>query len=635
MAFEYKKIVELERAVEEYLGALKARGLKCKTEKADVRKALGRVSAAAVYARLSSPHYEASAMDGIAIKASDSFGATQTSPKKISCENYTVVDTGDPIPEGKDAVIMVEELVFNDDRSVNIYAAAHPWQHIRQIGEDICEGDMILPSYTEISPSAIGALIAGGVMEIELIKKPLVGIIPTGDEIVPPGQKPESGELLEFNSSIFSAMLEEWGAEARVYPIVKDKAELIREAVKKAAEECDAVILNAGASAGRDDYSAATIAGLGEVFFHGIAIKPGKPAILGAIGNKPVIGVPGYPVSGIVVINELLRPVIEELTHKKHEEKYVEATLSRSLVSGLKYKEFVRVYLADVENRLIATALPRGAGVVSSFMKADGMLEVARDREGIQAGERVRVRLLRDDKTAEKALLIMGSHDPLVDELRDLARRHEPPIFINSAHVGSMGGIMALKRGEAHMGFIHLLDEESGEYNKSYLRKHFPNGGVRLIHCVGRQQGLIVGKGNPLQINGFEDLGREGIRFVNRQRGSGTRILCDYMLGQKGISGDSVYGYTREELTHSSVAIQVASGSADVGLGICQAARLYGLDFIPVCTEDYELIVKESLFYDPSIISILNIIRSVEFAERLEKMGGYILGRRGETIEYI
>lgn len=635
MGFEYLTNVPLEKAKNEYLEALAAKGFGSSAERVGVQAACGRMTAEAVYAHISAPHYESSAMDGIAIKASDSFGATETTPVTLSAERYVVVDTGDPIPEGCDAVIMVEDIVSREDGSVTIFAPAAPWQHIRQIGEDICAGEMILPAYVKVSPAAIGAMIAGGVLEAEVLKKPKVGIIPTGDEIVAPCTDPRPGEIQEFNSSIFSAMVEEWGAEAEVYPIVPDDYDLIKAAVTKAADECDMVILNAGSSAGREDFSAKVIDEVGEVFFHGIAIKPGKPAILGACGKKPVLGVPGYPVSGIIVIEEILRPLIEYCTDSAGEAGVVcEAVLTRPVVSGLKYREFVRARLGYVGDRLTVSPLNRGAGVVSSFVKADGILEVPQGCEGFAAGEAVNVKLLSSEEKLRNTLVVIGSHDPLLDELGNMMHINDRSVYMSSAHVGSMGAVMAMRRGEAHAGGCHLLDTETGEYNLSYMRKYFPNRDVKLVRCVGRQQGLMLQKGNPLGIKSFEDIGGENVRYVNRQKGSGTRILTDYLCGKHGLDVKSIYGYEREELTHTSVAAQIAAGSADVGMGIYSAAKIYGLDFLPVCIEEYDLLIPDYAWDSPMVKAMVETLKSDAFRERALSMGGYTVENPGEIIEY-
>ena len=634
MAFEYLTNVPLEQAKKDYLALLVEQGFAPKTQVIPVQQACGRVTAQPVYAHICAPHYAASAMDGVAVIAGDTFGATETTPITLRPEQFTVLDTGDPIPEDKDAVIMVEDIVKNPDGSITIHAAAAPWQHIRQIGEDVCAGEMILPAHMEVSPSAIGAMIAGGVLEIPVISRPLVGIIPTGDEIIPPCADPKPGDIMEFNSSIFSAMLGQWGAETRTYPIVPDKFDEIKAAVAQAAAECDLVILNAGSSAGREDFSARVIGELGQVLYHGIAMKPGKPAILGCMGAKPVLGVPGYPVSGIIVIEEFLKPLIEYwLKAGAASAPTALATLTRPVVSGLKYQEFVRVRMGYVGEKLMASPLSRGSGVVSSFMKADGILTVPQGVEGYEAGEQVQVRLLSREDKLKNTLVVIGSHDPLLDELANLMHLEDGSVYMSSAHVGSMGGIMAIRRGEAHAAGCHLLDTETGEYNTAFIKKYFPKGGVKLLRCVGRQQGLMLQKGNPLGIEKFADIARTGLRYVNRQKGSGTRILTDYLCKKEGLAPEAIYGYDREELTHTSVAAQLASGSADAGMGIYSAAQLYGLDFLPVCIEEYDLIIPDHAWDSPMVRQMVATLKSQAFREKILSMGGYTLDRPGEIIE--
>lgn len=634
MAFQYLTNVPLERARREFRDALRCAGFGPEAETIPVQDACGRITAEPVYARICAPHYPACAMDGIALEARATFGATETTPVTLGAEAFTAVDTGDPVPEGCDAVVMAEDVVGQEDGSVRLHAAAVPWQHIRQIGEDICAGEMILASHVEISPSAMGAMLAAGVLEATVLRRPVVGIIPTGDEVVPPTASPEPGDVVEFNSAIFSAMLVQWGAEPRTFPIVPDERAAIRAAVEEALSQCDVVLLNAGSSAGREDYSAAVLGEVGEVLFHGIAMKPGKPAILGHRGGKPLLGVPGYPVSGILVLTELLRPLLEDWYQAgTRRDVHREAVLSRPVVSGLKYQEFVRVRLGRAAGKLIASPLGRGSGVVSSFMKADGILEVPQGVEGYEAGSRVQVRLLRPEEELAHTLLAIGSHDPLLDEAADLLHLADPALRMSSTHVGSMGGIMAVRRGETHVAGVHLLDERDGSYNTSFIRKYFPSGGVRLVECVGRTQWLMLAAGNPLGVRGVTDLARPGLRYVNRQRGSGTRILMDHLCRKAGMDTAAIYGYDREEFTHTSVAAQIASGSADAGMGIYSAAQLYGLDFLPVCTELYDLLIPDGAFETPMVQRLLEVLRGGAFRLRLEKLGGYRLDAPGTVRE--
>lgn len=624
MKYEYLTNTPLDEAVETYIQALKKNGLKPKSEIVPVFEASGRITAEAVYAHICAPHYNASAMDGIALLASVTFGATETTPVRLSPESFVQVDTGDPMPENTDAVVMIEDVV-RDGEDVILHAAAVPWQHVRQIGEDVCAGDMILPSYTEITPAALGAMLAGGVLSVSVVKPPVIGIIPTGDEIVSPCTDPKPGDIIEFNSTIFSGIFESWGAISKTYPIVRDIKEDIINTMKQAVSECDAVIINAGSSAGRDDYSCLAVKTVGEVLYHGIAIKPGKPAILGYAEDKPILGVPGYPVSGIIVLDEIMRPVVEIMTGRNlHDRKTVEARISRVLTSPLKYREFIRVRLGINENgEYTAVPLNRGAGVVTSFVKADGIIDVPQDCEGYEAGDTVSVTLLRSEDDLKNTLTIIGSHDPIIDEITDILKRTYPNTVVSSSHVGSMGAIMAIKRGEAQMGAIHLLDEETGHYNDSYIATHFRDGGVKLQKGVKRIQGIMVSAGNPKNIKSFSDMSRDDISYVNRQKGSGTRILCDYLIKKNGMDSTQIYGYDREEFTHTSVAAQIASGTADAGLGIYSAAKTYGLDFIPVCNEEYDFLIDEKAYDSEKVQRFIKALHSDELKERLEKLGGY------------
>lgn len=624
MKHRYLDNMKLTDAREKLLSALSENGFKYKTETVLSAEAFGRVTGRAHYAKICSPHYNASSMDGIAVSSADTQGASEREPVILSKEMYVPVDTGDPLPEKKDAVIMTEDVIFTDEGEAKIYSAARPFMNVRQIGEDICMGDMLIPSFTEISPALSGALLAGGNIEAEVIKKPVFGIIPTGDEIVSPKENPEKGEIPEFNSTVFSGMLTQFGAESKVYPIVPDKKELLREALKKAIDECDGVLILAGSSAGRDDYTKEIIGETGKVFVHGIAVKPGKPAVLGASGNVPVIGLPGYPVSAIVIMNEIVKYVIDLYYNRfGTKQKTVRAKLGRRVVSSLKYEEFIRVTLGKVGDGFVAVPVSGGAGVITSFTKADGILRVNQDLEGINAGETVKIELLSDTQKIENALIVTGSHDPVIDEIADIMKRSGCGITLTSSHVGSMGAITALKTKTAHMGAVHLLDEETGGYNESFIKKYFPDGGVRLIKGIKRVQGLMVQKGNPLGIKDFSDVTKG--TYINRQGGSGTRILCDYLMKKHGIPKETLKGYYNEEFTHTAVAAGIKNGNADMGLGIYSAAKMYDLDFIPVCDEEYDFIISEQAFESEAVKKFLEILKSEEFLERTQILGGYAL----------
>ena len=479
MQQKYLTNTPLEEALGQYLKRLNESGIRPVRETVAVREALGRRAASAIYAVRSVPHYLACAMDGIALRAEWTFGASETAPVDLDPAACRVVDTGDRLPEGCDAVIMIEDIIETGDR-IRLITPAVPWQHIRQIGEDFCAGDMLACSGTILTPALLGALVAGGITEVEVIGRPKITLIPTGDEIVPPTAELLPGQIPEFNTTVYGSFLEADGACIQSLPIVPDDTEAIRSALSSAIDSSDMVLLLAGSSAGRDDLAAQGIQSLGEVVIHGLAIRPGKPAVLGICRGKPVVGLPGYPVSGLIVLEEIVRPVLRRIFRLDIPERpTVEARLTRRLVSSLKYQEYIRVRLTRHNGALIAAPLDRGAGILTSYARADGLLVIPVNLEGLEEGSSVTIRMLRPLAQIENLISVIGSHDPLLDEMADLMDQLDgSPWSISSVHAGSIGGILAIRRREAQVAGIHLLDEATGEYNTSIVRRFFPKGGV-------------------------------------------------------------------------------------------------------------------------------------------------------------
>ncbi len=620
----------VEEAAELYLNALRP-VITIQYETIPVTESLNRVTRHATYAKYSSPLFNASAMDGIAVISERTVAATEVAPVTLKeKEDYIVVDTGDPIHPPYDAVIMAEDLVETKD-GVQITASAAPWQHVRPIGEDIVAGEMILPSRHKIRPIDVGVLLSAGITRIEVVKRPRAAIFPTGTEIIEPEDTPREGSIIESNSRMFENMVIEAGGEARRFPPIIDDYEQIRDHIAKAACEYDMVIVNAGSSAGTEDYTVHVLRELGEVIVHGVAIKPGKPVILAVVEGKPVIGLPGYPVSAYIGFENFVLPVLAMMGQtalKKNE--VVTASISKRLVSSLRHKEYVRVKVGKVGDKMVAAPLARGAGAAMSLVRADGFCVIEQHSEGVEAGEPVQVELYRDKAEVENTVVIIGSHDLILDVAADMMPNLYPGMFVSSTHVGSMGGLMALKRKEAHLAPIHLLDEETGEYNLSYIRRLFGSGKMALIKGVGRTQGILVKKGNPLGIRGIEDL--PGCRYVNRQRGAGTRVLFDYKLKQLGIAPEQINGYEREAATHMAVAAAVGSDGADAGMGILSAAKAMDLDFIPVGPEEYDFAVPLEYLELPHIKAFIEILKMDEFHKRLDELGGYTYERAGERI---
>ena len=619
----YLTTIPVEEAKKIYLTAL-GDEIKPRSEVISVTDALGRVTAEAIYAKFSSPLYNSAAMDGIAVISSRTNWASESSPVLLMPkEDYVIVDTGDPIRKPYDAVIMAEDIQETPD-GVLIRSSAPAWQHVRPIGEDIISGEMILTGYHRIRPIDIGVLLSGGVTKIPVFAQPRVGIIPTGTEIVEPYDDPKEGEIIESNSRMFEAMVRENGGIPVRYDIVKDDKDEIRESVLKALSENDIVIVNAGSSAGTEDYTVHILREIGEVFVHGVAMKPGKPVILGRACGKPIIGIPGYPVSAYLAMENFVYPLLASFTGLKGSEgRTIEAVLSRRLVSSLKHREYVRVRVGRVGGRYVCSPLARGAGAAMSMVRADGFCIIPQEKEGYEAGETVTVNLFGTTEELDKTLVCIGSHDLLLDIISDLMSGEPGGVRLSSTHVGSLGGLMALRRGEAHLTPSHLLDEKTGVYNESYIRTLFPGEKMILVKAVRRIQGFIVAKGNPLGITGIEDLTR--VQYVNRQRGAGTRVLLDYMLSRAGIPKETVRGYDAEAATHMAVAAQVAGGEADCGMGVYSAAHAMGLDFIPVGEEEYDFVMRKDSLEMPEVKCFLKLLGSEAFRKKLDELGGYAL----------
>lgn len=593
-------------------------------ERLSVAEARGRVTASPVFAQKSSPHYNAAAMDGIAVRSEDTYGAAEVNPVRLRLGfEAQVVDTGDPLPEGYNAVIMVEDINFSEE-TAEIIAPAVPWQHVRVIGEDFVETEMVLPSHQQIRPVDIGGLLTAGVTEIDAYPKPRVAIIPTGTELVAPGDPLEPGSIIESNSKVLGSLVEEWGGKPIYGPATPDDYQLLKKVFLEYLEKADMLAVIAGSSAGREDFTCSIFQELGEVFIHGVAIRPGKPVILGTIQGKPVIGVPGYPVSANLTFELFAKPVLYQKQGLPVPERpSVRGTVGRKLASPLGAEEFVRVRIGQVRGKIYVQPLPRGAGSVTSLIKADGVVRVPCLSEGYPPGTEVDVELLRPWQEIEKTTVVVGSHDLVLDIIADFIQRKRPGHRLISSHVGSMGGLTAIARGEAHLAGTHLLDEETGNYNITFAEKILDNKPFRLVNLSYRIQGFIVPPGNPKGIKKLLDLTREDVRFINRQRGSGTRLLLDYLLRKEGISPDAINGYGREEYTHMAVAVAVASGSVDVGLGIQAAADALKLDFVPIGEERYDLCIPAALWDTEEILMVRELFADAEFLHTIKKLRGY------------
>ncbi len=576
-------------------------------------------------------------MDGFAVQADATFGAGPHNPLQLRLfEHAYPVNTGRPIPAHTNAVIMIENVNFLDDEIFEIESAVTPWKNVRRVGEDFVASEMVLPGRHTISAYELGALIAAGAHEVSVVRKPHISLIPTGSELAPADKldaaAAKQGLVPEYNTVILAGIIEQLGGVADRRPIVPDDYDALKAALLDAVRsDSDMVVINAGSSAGSEDYTAALIRDLGEVLVHGVAMMPGKPTILGIVENKPVIGNPGYPVSAVISFEVFAKPIIETMLRLPESARpTLEAVSARKIPSKLGQEEFFRVKLGNVAGRVIAAPLPRGAGSITTLTKADGILRIPAASEGIDQGSHVRVELLRKLDEIHRTLVMIGSHDLTLDVLADELIEHD--VYLSTSHVGSLGGLLALKNKTAHFAASHLLDAATGEYNWSYIRRYIPDIPVRVVNGVMREQGFIVPKGNPVNIKSFEDLARPDVRFINRQAGAGTRVLLDYYLEKEGIDPDSIIGYDMEEYTHTSVAVAVLSGVADVGMGVPAAAYALGMDFVPLAVEEYDLVIPEEYLEDEKIKALLEVLRSRRYKERIQALGGYGIAKTGQEI---
>jgi putative molybdopterin biosynthesis protein len=649
----YLEDVPLEEAWARFMRALAEAGLDAPFpgEWVPLEQALGRVTAEPIWARLSVPPYAAAAMDGFAVRAQDTAGTTETQPRALPVPpgpdgiGACYVDTGDPLPSWADAVVPVEQVQFDGEAPeratrITLYQPVPPWANVRPVAEDIAAAELVLPANHRLRPVDLGVIAACGYATVPVRRLPRVAILPTGTELIPPeeaaarGVRP--GELIEFNSLVLAAQVREWGGLPTRFPIVPDDFERLLEATREAARTHDLVLINAGSSAGSEDFTARVVSTLGTLLVHGVAVRPGHPVILGILRvdgrSVPVIGVPGFPVSAALTGEIFVEPLLARwLGLPPRRRPRLDAVLTRKLLSPLGDEEWVRVTVGRVGGRYVAAPLSRGAGVLSSLVRADGILRIPRFVEGYDQGETVAVELYTDPEAIEGTILAIGSHDMALDLMAQFLAERWLGRRLRSANAGSLGGLIALRRGECHLAGTHLLDPESGEYNLPYVRRYLAGVPVVVVTLAHREQGLIVASGNPKGIRDLWDLSRPDVRFVNRQRGAGTRVLLDYYLQRLGIDPASIPGYDREELTHLAVAAAVASGRADVGLGI-RAAAAMGLDFLPLALERYDLVIPQDLYEDPWFRPLRELLHDSRFRAAVAALPGYDVRAMGVEV---
>ena len=627
--------VPLEQARALFDAALNAAGVRNDArETLALDDALDRVTAVPVIARLSSPHYHACAMDGIAVVAARTAGALETAPVQLALgTDAIVVDTGDQLPDGFDAVIPIEQVEPRADEHVAVRAAASPFQHVRAIGEDVVAGEVVVPALRQLGVADLAACAAAGIDAVEVVRRPRVAVITTGDELVDvTTAAPPPGAILDSNGVLLRACVRSYGGAVALALRVPDEEEALTAAVRAAIAAADVVVVNAGSSAGRDDYTARVFARFGDVVVHGVAIRPGHPLVLAVARDAgiPLLGIPGYPVSAAICADLFLRPLLERLGHRDAPEpRDIDVELTRKLYSPLGEDEYVRAVAARVDGRLVATPLRRGAGVITSLSRANVLVTIPRFSEGVRAGARVNARALRPLAQIERTLLAVGSHDVALDLLA--GRLAAEDVELVSAHVGSIAGLVALRERSAHLAGTHVLDPSTSAYNDAAVHRYGPREPVALVRLAEREQGLIVARGNPLRIASLGDVARTRARYVSRQPDAGTRILLDALLARAGIMPESIAGYDRMEFSHLAVAQLIANGTAETGLAIRAAARAFGLDFVSVAWEPYDLALPLRSLGEPRIARLIAILREPSFRVGVEALGGYDCAHAGDV----
>ncbi len=632
----YLHTIPIREAVNKAIAALDRDAL-VRPVRIPTHEAAGHVLSEAVFARFSSPTFHSAAMDGYAVRAASTFGAREGAPMELHTgTDCFAVNTGNPLPEGCDAVIMIEHVTTIQD-GIRIEAPAFPWQHVRRIGEDIVATEMLFPQNHRVSPYDIGALLSAGIWDVRVWEPIRIAIIPTGDEVLDftTRPSPKAGQVVESNSQVLAALARQLGCEARRIPPVADNPTALNEALEQClASDAHIVIICAGSSAGSKDFTRRTIESCGEILVHGISAMPGKPSLLGACKGKLVVGAPGYPVSTIVCFEELATPVIrwlgraEEVRHPR-----IEVELTRKAASKLGVEEFLRLAVGKVDDKYVATPLPRGAGCITTVSRAQALTRIPANAEGIEQNSLVTAELMVPEESLRDILVCVGSHDNTLDILADELMGKTPPIRFSSSHVGSMGGILSIRSGSCHLAGAHLFDPDTGDYNFPFLQRYLPDCDVTLVNLAIRHQGFIVPKGNPRKLQTIRDLADGDIRFMNRQRGAGTRILFDHHLREAGIAPELVAGYDKEEFTHMAVAVNVLTGAADTGLGIFAAARALALDFVPLARERYDLIIPNRFMDTPGIQAVLRLLNSPTFHARIEALGGYETTLTGQIMQ--
>jgi len=612
-------------------------------EEALTSAAIGRTLAEDLIAQIDVPGFDRAAMDGYAVVAEDTFGADDDNPKRLQivgrCEagqqvsistkkGETIeISTGAPVPRGANAVVMVEH-TRHADSTVEIFRPVVPGENVAAAGSDIMAGELVLRKGETVTPREIGVLAALGVEKIKVFRKPRVAILSTGNELLPPGAPLAYGKVYDINASAIAASVAECGGEPVNLGIVPDNPAMMEEKLREALSNNEVVLTSGSTSAGAGDLVYRIIDNLGKpgILVHGISVKPGKPALVAVVNGKPLIGLPGYPTSALMIFHALVAPILRAMSGLSSRAMVtLDARVAFKVMSAKGRRELLPVHLTrTATGGYLAYPAMGGSGAITSFSLSDGFIDIPDTVEFLEEGEQVRVTLFGSQLNPAD-LTIIGSHCIGIDVLISVIRERAPGFVAKVINTGSLGGLNAVKRGETDVAGIHLLDAATGEYNVPFYHQFGLKGKAVLIRGYAREQGFLVPKGNPRGIREFDDIVAQKLSLINRNRGSGTRILVDFHLSKiaalKGIRLDEltreIQGYTSEAKSHSAVAAAVAHGRADVGVGIRTVAQQYGLDFVKIADELFDFLILKESFSKPAVQSFVNALKSNEFASLL------------------
>ncbi|MGD0424022.1 MAG: molybdopterin biosynthesis protein [Candidatus Bathyarchaeia archaeon] len=627
------------------------------SEDIPLTEALGRVLTVDVSSTVDVPGFDRASMDGFAVNAEDIFNADEQHPiqlkvignieagdsssRKINRAQSVEIATGAPIPIGANAVVMVE-FTKRIENNVQVFKPVSVGENVTAAGSDIMTGELLLRKSQAIGPREVGLLAAAGVDNVRVFSKPRVAIFSSGNELIKSGETLNFAKLYDINGPTIAAGVTECGGAPKFYGILPDNYTVIKERLRSALEEVDIVISSGSTSSGPGDIIYKVVEELGEpgIIVHGLSLKPGKPVVIGLAGNKPIFGLPGYPTSALMIFHILVAPAIRQLAQiTETKATSIQATVPMKFFKARGRRELLPVQLiSQPDGNFSAYPMQSGSGAVSSFSLADGFADLPETQEFLEEGEKINVELFGKN-LIPPSLVVIGSHCVGVDIIFALLHDHDSGFLGRTINVGSVGGFHAAKLGEADVSGVHLVDE-SGEYNVSYMSTYGVENSTILIRGYDREQGLIVQRGNPKNIKGFDDLLRKDVTFINRNRGSGTRLLIDKYLAELARSSKAspselavqIQGYAHEAKSHSAVAAAIRNHRADVGFGIRSVAG--ELDFIKTDNEHYDFLIPRSHEKKQGVKQFIQVLKSPEFSQALRERapGLRTNDQTGETI---